>query len=743
MTAPPRPADQETPEAPSPVPTPTAGRPRRWQPWALAAICLFAAVLYGWGSWGTDWGNTFYTAAVKSMSESFSNFIFGSFDPAGVVTVDKPPAALWPQVISVLVFGFHPWSVLLPQVLEGAAAVFLLHRAVRIWAGEKVALLSALILAVTPVTVAINHDNNPDTLLVLFSVAAAYALTRAITADVVARSRTKWLLLCAFLLGCAFVTKMLAGWIVVPGFAVAYLLADTGTWRRKLFDLLGATGVLLVSSFWWPLLHDLWPGAKPYMDNSTNGTAFNLIFAYNGFGRIFGQGGPGGGGVVGGAALPAAAKLPAGVRGGGGFAMFGGGTGLGRMFSGQVGGQISWLLPFTTLVLLVVLVAGALRWRAKQPARHAERAGWMLWGSWLVVTFVVFSYAQGIWHPYYTTMLAPPIAALTAAGLRELWRYYRRPGGFSWLLLPLGVAVPVAWAFVLVERDTSWNGWAGSAVLAVGGVAVVALVVARLPKVTAPVVGRVGVALGAVALLLVPAVWSSGTAFAGTSFGGVMPSAGPPGGAFGPGGLSAALAEMAGRGGARPGGVGGGRPGGFPGGGLIPVQAAGGGQFPGGRGGARGGFGGGGTLTAEQRKILDYVVKNAPNARIKLAIEGGSQASSAWIIGSDVTVIGMGGFMGSDDAPSVNQLATWTSDGQLRFVLGSGPAGGTPGGRAGGGGFGRGGTAATARNTWVQKNCTVVPPSAYGGTGQQSGGGDGGGFPGPGGGTQTLYRCGG
>ena len=688
--------------------TPVQPRPRqrrRWQPYALLAICLLATALYAWGSWDGDWGNTFYTAAVKSMSHGFTNFLFGAFDPAGVVTVDKPPMALWPQVFSVWIFGFHGWSVLLPQVIEGTTAVFLLHRTVRQWAGENVALLAALILALTPITVAINHVNNPDTLLVLWLVAAAYALTRALRGD----RPLRWLLWCALFLGCGFVTKMLAAWIVVPGFALAYWFGRDASWKRKLGDMAAATGVLLVSSFWWPLLHDLWPGAKPYMDNSSNGTAFNLIFDYNGFGRIFGEsfgGGTTGTGGFGGGAR--AGDVPGG-RGGGAGGLFGGGTGVGRMFSSSIGGQISWLIPLCLLVLAAVLVEGILRRRAALPARRFDRGMWLMFGSWLIVMALVFSYAQGIWHSYYTTALAPAIAALAAAGLARMWRWYRAPSGAAWVLLPLAVAGSVVWAYVLVERDSAWNGWAAPLVAVLGAVAVLTLVIARLGGSGAG--RRAGLVLGVVTLLAVPAVWSGATAFAGTRSGGAMAQAGPATGFGGFGGAGFARTD-------RPGGFAGGGRGGFPGGSGGQGGFAGGGAR-GGAGGA-GGFGGRGqsTLTAQDQQILAYVTRNAPGARIKLALEEPSMQAATWIINSDVTVIGMGGFMGTDNAPTTAQLSNWVATGQLKYVLAE-QAGGF-----GGFGGGRGGGASAERASWVKQHCTVVSPSAYGGgTGQ------------------TLYQC--
>ncbi|MFG1642882.1 ArnT family glycosyltransferase [Amycolatopsis sp. NPDC049252] len=688
-------------------------RRTRWPAWALAGICVAAGALYTWRIGAGQLGNTYYSAAVKSMTGSFTNFLFGSFDPYGVFTVDKPPMSLWPQALSVLVFGFHGWALLLPQVLEGVAAVFLLHRTVRRWAGENVALLAAVILTLTPITVAINRDNNPDTLLVLLLVAAAYAFTRSVQADT-SRARTKWLLWCAFFIGCGFVTKMMQAWIVVPGFALAYFVGTSAPVKRRILDLLGAGVVLFASSFWWTALHDWWPGAKPYMGGSTDGTAWNLIFGYNGFGRIFGdEGNPGGGGAR--PDLPEGVTLPSGLGGGAG-GMFGGDTGPGRMFSTSVGGQISWLLPLALFVLVVVAVQGVLRRAAKQPGDPALRAGWFAWGGWLLVTALVFSYAQGIWHPYYTTMLAPAIAAISAAGLARFWRAYRGDGAAGWLLLPAAVALTAVWAFVLASRDSSWQGWTRWAVLVAGVVAVVVLLAGRLAEARRAVLSHVSLVLGLVTLLLVPAVWSTATAATGENLG-VMPAAGPSGG-FGV---------------MRPGGAGG-----FPGTGDLPQLPGGTGGFPGGAGagfpgGGRpempggGGFGAmDGKLTDEQRRVLDYAKQHSGGAEITLAVDGSASTVASFVIGSDETVIGMGGFMGSDDSPSVGQLQQWTAEGKLKFVLG-GSGGGMPG---------MSGGAVQRRQQWTEQHCTAVDPASYGGRATQENEQTG-----PMGLAQTLYEC--
>jgi 4-amino-4-deoxy-L-arabinose transferase-like glycosyltransferase len=615
--------------------------PPKTRSWALPLVCLGAAVLYAWKIGDGQLGNTYYAAAVKSMTSSFTNFLFGSFDPYGVVTVDKPPLALWPQALSTLVFGYHGWALLLPQVIEGVAAVFLLHRTVRRWAGENVALLAAAILALTPITVIMNRGNNPDTLLVLFLVAAAYALTRSL------EDGRNWLWWCAFFVGCGFLTKMLQAWIIVPALVLAYLAGTTGPWRRRLLDVLGAGLVLVVSSFWWIALYDWWPGAKPYLGGSEDGTAWDLVFGYNGFGRLSGNG-EGGGMMI--------------MRNGQQtMTSFGGDPGPGRMFNDVVGGQISWLLPLALLVLVVI----GRRWRD---------AGWLLWGGWLLVTTVVFSFAGGIWHPYYTTAMAPAVAAVSAAGLALLWRHHRRTA------LPVAIALSAAWAFVLTSRDTSFHGWTRWAVLGTAAAAIAGLLAGR---------SRWALAAGLVPLLLTPAVWSYAAALSTSS--GTLPAAGPTSGPMpGPGPAPSP-------------------------GGPQPRMVLG------------GGGGDGAKLSDEQRRILDYARANG--TEITLAVNSQAGSVAPFIIGSDATVIGMGGFGGRDDAPSVAQLDRWLAEGKLRFVLsgGAGPAGPPRN------------PVQEERRRWIEQHCAVVDPSAYGGrAGPGARPADG---PVRIGGADTLYRC--
>ncbi|MEV1244376.1 glycosyltransferase family 39 protein [Nonomuraea sp. NPDC049750] len=659
---------------------------------ALAVILILAAGLYGWALGSLGWGNSYYSAAVKSMGQSWTNFLFGSYDPAGVITVDKPPAALWPQVLSTKIFGLHGWAMILPQVLEGIGTVFLLHRTVRLWAGEAAGLLAALVLTLTPITVAINRDNNPDTLLVLTLVAAAYFLTRALqTAS--GRAGLRWLCAAGFLIGLGFMTKMLAAWMVIPAFAVAWLVGARGPLLGRLGKLLIGGVVLVVSSLWWVAVVAFWPGNRPYIGGSTDGSAWDLVVGYNGLGRIFG--------------------------GEGGFSIsFGGAAGLGRLFNDQVGGQISWLLPLCGVALVLALAVAVLRWRGiTMPGEPLAAAGWVLWGTWLVVCGLVFATQKGTFHPYYTTQLTPAVAAVTAGYATTLARAHR--AGARWAL-PLGagtVAVTTAWAYVVIGRVPSWNGWVAWLVGAAGVTAIVLLLLSarrRLLPAGRPQLLPAAVGVAVLAVLSGPAAWAISVPGSTSAMGGANPTAGPPTMPFGRG---------AGGGGPAPGGFE------LPEGMQLPpgTKLPEGMELPQGfPAGFSGGFpGSGAELTPDQRKILDYAVKQSGPARIKLATEGGAMSASTFILNSDANVIGMGGFIGIDDAPTVQQLKDWTSSGQLRFVLGSGF-----------GGFGAMmGGASTHRSQWLKENCTEVPAAAYGGTPSKPSS-----SPTMGGGT-TLYDC--
>ncbi|SFO74857.1 4-amino-4-deoxy-L-arabinose transferase [Actinomadura madurae] len=632
----------------------------RWARPALWIILAAACVLYTWGLSKAGYANSYYSAAVKSGTQSWKAFFFGALDAGSFITVDKPPMALWVMGLSARVLGFSTWSLLLPQVAEGVAAVAVLYATVRRAFGHAAAVIAAAVLALTPITVAINRDNNPDTLLVLLMVAAAWACGRAIDTG-----RPRFLLLAAFFVGCGFNTKMLQAFLVVPALGLAYLVAARPGLVRRVVHLLAAGAVLAVSSFWWMLVVDAVPASsRPYVGGSTDGTAWDLVIGYNGLGRVFGDnGGPGGRGGPGGG-------------GGGGF---GGQSGAGRLFNDILGGQISWLIPFAVLAL----AAGLILLR-RRPRTDTARAALLLWGGWLAVHYVVFSFAEGIFHPYYATAMAPAIGALTGAGAVLLFGAHRRSAAWAWVL-PAGVAVTGAWAFVLLDRTPSWHPWLRWAVATATVLAVLGLLAGRFGGRAGTRAAVAGLALAVAAGLAGPGAYAVSAASAVTN--GTNPLAGPSSGS-GPGGP--------GRGGS-PGVPGGQAPGGL----RPPGQPSGQNGPPSdGRGQRPGGFRGGpgGQVDAG---MISYLERNQGGAGWLVAVSSAQEASSM-ILRTGRPVIAMGGFTGRDPAMTVAKLQRYVEEGEIRYILLGGRMG--PEGRD------------ADVTAWVERNGTLVDASEYGGT---------------------------
>ena len=409
--------------SPARIARPLAIRSHRVKESGPFAVLLFAAaLLYLVGLSHNGYANGYYAAAVQAGTNSWKAFLFGSLDAANFVTVDKPPASLWLMELSSRLLGFSSLSMLLPQALEGVAAVALLVATVRRWFGRPAALLSGLILALTPVATLMFRFNNPDALLVLLSVAAAYALTRAIE-----NGSTRWLAVAGSALGFAFLTKELQAFLVLPAFTLAYLFAAPVTLHRRLCRLAAAAGALIVSAGWWVALVVLWPSsARPYIGGSANNSILQLIFGYNGLNRLSG-GGPGAGGSD-----------------------FSGSAGVLRLFDPQLGGQISWLAPAAAIALIVGVV-----WAVRRPRTDRTRAGLLLWGGWLIVGAAVYSFSAGIIHPYYADTLAPPIAVLVGVGTTLLWRQREQVG--ARLLLTTVLGTTAVWAYVLLDRTPEWR----------------------------------------------------------------------------------------------------------------------------------------------------------------------------------------------------------------------------------------------------------------------------------------------
>jgi 4-amino-4-deoxy-L-arabinose transferase-like glycosyltransferase len=459
----------------------------------LGALLVLAGAVYVWGLSRNGWANEYYAAAVQAGTHSWKAFLFGSLDAANYIAVDKPPASLWPMELSARLFGFSSFSMLLPQALEGIAAVALLYATVKRWFGQQAALLSGLILALTPVAALMFRFNNPDALLVLLLVLAAYALTRALEGG-----STRWLAFTGGVLGFAFLAKELQAFLVLPAFVLVYLLAAPVSLRRRLWQLGVAAAALVLSAGWWIALVELWPAAsRPYFGDSTENSVLQVIFGFNGLSRISSAGaGPGGG--------------------------FSGSAGILRLSNSVMGGQISWLLPAAGIALL----AGA-GWTARRPRTDRTRAAVVLWGGWLVVSAAVYSFMTGIIHPYYTNTLAPAIAVLVGVGTTVMWRGREHPG--VRLLLAAMLIATAIWSFVLLDRTPGWHPWLRFAILLAALATTVGICAGRHLKHTIrPAVATIGLLAG----LAGPAAYTLSTV--ATSETGSTPSAGPLVAATGP-----------------------------------------------------------------------------------------------------------------------------------------------------------------------------------------------------------------
>ena len=446
------------------------GRASALEPVARGALLVGTGLLYLIGLDRSGFGNSFYAGAAQAGAHSWSAMFFGSSDAANSITVDKPPAALWIMGLSIRVFGLSSWSVLVPQALMGVATVAVLAATVKRVLGPWPGLLAGLLFALTPVATVLFRFDNPDALLTLLLVAAAWTTTRAVE-----DGRLRWMLLTGGLLGAAFLTKSLQAFLVLPGLAGVVLLAAPGTVRRRIGHLLAGGAAMVVAGGWWFVLVGLIPKSdRPWVGGSQTDSPLELAFGYNGLGRLTGE------------------KSPSGrvlVKGGSVWRVL-----------GSAGDQVAWLLPAAVLVLVVAL------WLLRgRPRTDPLRAAVVLWGGWTLATGLVLSVMQGIWHAYYTVEMAPGVAALVAIGATLLWRRDTRAARS---LLTAGSLLTTAWAVSLVGRKLPLVGGTAIAVAVVG---VLAAVVFQLSERTAAT-RRVAGGLLVLAAVLGPAAWSFASA---------------------------------------------------------------------------------------------------------------------------------------------------------------------------------------------------------------------------------------
>ncbi|MFJ8823723.1 ArnT family glycosyltransferase [Streptomyces sp. NPDC102467] len=675
------------------------GRPEdaRWVRPAFLGLMLVVALAYLWDLSASGYANSFYSAAVQAGSESWKAMFFGSSDAANAITVDKPPAALWPMALSVRLFGLNSWAILVPEVLMALATAGVLYAAVRRRFSAAAGLITIAVFATTPVAALMFRFNNPDALLALLMTVTVYGVLRAME-----HARTKWLVLAGVAVGLAFLTKTLQAFLILPPLAVLYAVFAPTRLRRRLGQLALSGLAMIVAGGWWVAIVELWPASsRPYIGGSQNNSFLELTFGYNGLGRISGDetGSVGGGG--GGA--------------GGGTGQWGE-TGVGRMFNSEIGSQISWLIP----AALILFVAGAvLTWKVKRT--DTARAAFLAWGGSLLMTGLVFSFMAGIFHQYYTVALAPYIAALIGMGATVLWEERARVTASA--TLGVSVAATAVWAYVLLGRTADYLPWLRWAVLIGGLVAGLGLAfVGRLNRQLA--LGAAG--LGLVASLAAPTAYAISTLNTGHT--GSIVTAGPSGasmmGGGGPGGGGGGRGGGPGGGGMQPpGGQGTGKQqtGGFPGGGMPgqnqnqkPSQGTGtgmgtgksqqggmpGGMGEGGPGGGGGGMGGllnGAEVSAKAKKLLE---KNAGDYTWAAATVG-SQNQASYQLATGDPVMAIGGFNGTDPSPTLAQFKQYVEDGRIHYFIGSGSGSG--------GGMGGSDSGTSSKITsWVADNFKKV-----------------------------------
>ena len=629
----PAPSGPADPGAGSPATTPTtgAGRPGRlqrlwrgadadpsWARPAMFGLLLATLVLYTWNLTASGYANSFYSAAVQAGSESWKAFFFGSSDAASSITVDKPPASLWVMALSVRLLGLSSFAILLPQALMGVATVGVVYTTVKRHFGAAAGLIGGTVVALTPVAALMFTFNNPDALLTLLMALGAWATVKAIE-----QASPKWMMVVGVFIGLGFLAKTLQVLLVVPFFGLAYLVAAPTTLRRRIVHSVLAVGAMVLSAGWWVAIVELIPAsARPYIGGSQTNSFLELTFGYNGLGRLNGDetGSVGGGG------------------GGGSW----GESGLFRMFSSSVGDQVSWLIPSA-----LILLAAGLWLRGRRPRTDLRRAAYLVWGGWLVVTMLVFSFMAGIFHEYYTVALAPAIGALVGMGAVEAWE--RRSGAVGTVVLAAATAAAATWGFILLSRTTAYGDWLRVSVLAVGMAAALLILATRwLHARAVPLV----LAGALVAGLTGPGAYAVSTTAQGHT--GSIVTAGPDGASRGPGG------------------------------------------------GMRGGMGGGmGGLLDASTPSTAVVAALAANAGqyTWVAAAVGSQTAAGLQLGTQLPVMAIGGFNGSDPSPTLAEFQEYVANGQIHYFAG------------GGRGFGNqnGGSSASSEiSSWVQQNFTPV-----------------------------------
>lgn len=642
----------------------------------IIAIMVFSFALHMVNIESIGNANEYYTAAVKSMLQSWSNFFFVAAEPGGSVTVDKPPLGLWIEAIFAYFLGVSGFSVSLPNILAGVFSIPLLYGMVKKYMGELAGIIAGFVMAITPVFVATNRNNTMDGMLVFTLLLAAWAFIKATETG-----KARWLMLGAFIVGLGFNIKMLQAFLPLPAFYALYFFGSKEGWLKKILNLGIATVLLVAVSLSWAIAVDLTPAEnRPYIGSSDNNTVMGLIFGHNGISRLentrvggntppFGtqpnqptnqssqpqqnpgqgqpqqrqfQGPPSAaltacerqtqgsscsfttqnGNTINGSCItppniPELACAPQGMipqngqgpqqtqngqgpNGGTPFSNETGNPGVFRFFTSPLSKQMSWLLPFALISILLALFGS----RIQLPVEAGIHKALILWGGWLLICVVFFSMVSGIFHAYYAIMLAPALGAMVGIGFAQLYDWGQNA---KWAMAGLVFAVLATLGFQIFAamqyNEFSW--WMlGTGILL--GLGILLKSVSR----------RAAYAVILSAAMIIPAYWSVMTVTSGSNNN--LPTAYEGQNRNEQDGFLASPAPNRDR--------------------------------------------------SVNTELLNFLQTNTQGMKYLVAVPS-SQQGAQYVIETGRPVLYMGGFSGGDEVVTVDDLKELVANGELRYIL--------------------------------------------------------------------------
>lgn len=676
---------------------------KRWALLILAGIAVLSFGLNFWNISSVGFGNAYYAAAIRSMTQNFHNFFFVAFDPAGVVSVDKPPVGLWVQAIFVLIFGYHGWAMLLPQALAGTGCSIMMYVLVAKRFGRPAGLISALALALTPSVVVAARNNTMDLQLIFVLLVATWFLFRSIETG-----KARHFFLAALMIGIGFNIKMLEAYLIIPTMGIVFLLFSKQKMLKRILTAVIGIAIIAAVSFSWTIAVDLTPSSqRPYIGSSTNNTVWELIVGHNGTERLFGQGGGMGGGQQGGnmtggpqggfggntngntangnqtgsppqggfggqtnttggtttnggqtnnttgGTQNGSANNQGGPGGQGGGGMGGNGNDIGnagvfRLWGSTMYGQASWLILLAFFGIAACVRKFSLK---KMNSKHAMVVYWALW----LATMVGFFSFASFFHRYYLCLLAPGIAGLVGIGLVQMFKAFRTRKGWKQWLLPTSLVAMFVSETIYISSYSALRGWMIPLMAAFTSAALIGLFLPRIKHHLkhGKLIQLIGTGCMLVATLIGPLYWCL-TVVWYPPINSTMPYAGP---------------ELA-----------------------TDTQTA----------GMTTGQETMVTTDSTTKALETYLVKHYKSGSY-LVVSARANDVAAFIVDTGLPAVAYGGFLGSDNGITLTQLKQLVKEGKVTYFLLSDSSGG-------------GMSSNSEIAAYVKANSKLISASEYGGT---------------------------